>query len=162
MKKIAIILLILLLLCAGVVGYGLFHTNLQVIAKGVQMVPASERPTEFAALQEAVRNQSLLGTQLRSGELSGSENYSYYMYTLRLKNAGLVNAEMVEVQIAPIDGDVLFYGETTEVQIKPGETKDVWCVLLTQGNPHPVRDIYVTYYLWGHPQEVKYTYDNVS
>ena len=67
---------------------------------------------------------------------------------------------MVELQIAPIESDVLFYCDTKETIIPAGETRDVWCVLLTQGTPHAVRDIYITYYLWGHAQEVRYTYDN--
>ena len=159
MKKAAIVLMLLLIALAGVVGYGLFNTDLKVIGKSVQMVPATERAAEFAALREAVQKQSLLGTVLKKGDLGGSEGYSYYIYTLRLKNQGLVQAEMVEVQIAPMSSDVLFYGETGEVKIAPGETRDVWCVLLTKGTPHPVRDLRVTYYLWGHPHEVKYTYE---
>ena len=160
MKKAAIVLMILLLGVAGTVGWALFNTDLKVIGKSVQTVPAAEREKEFAALREAVAQQSLIGTQIRGGELGSAADYSYYVYTLRLKNSGLVDAEMLEVQIAPLDGDVLFYGETEEVVLRAGETRDVWCVLLTAGTPHPVRDLYVTYYLWGHPQEVKYTYDS--
>lgn len=159
MRKAAIILMTLLLLAAGVVGWGLLHTNLRVIGKSLSATPAADIRTDFYTLQEAVKSQSLLGTQIKSGELGPAEDYTYYVYTLRLQNDGLVGAEMVEIQIAPLEGDVLFYGESGEVKIAAGETRDVWCVLLTQGTPHPVRDIYVTYYLWGHPQEVKYTYD---
>ena len=61
--------------------------------------------------------------------------------------------------VGSIENDVLFYGDTQETVIPPGGEKDVWCVLLTEGTPHSVRDLYVTYYLWGHPQEVKFTYD---
>ena len=67
---------------------------------------------------------------------------------------------MVETQIAPLEGDALFYADPGEKIIKAGETGDVQCVLLAKGRPHPVRDLYVTYYLWGHPQEVKYTYES--
>ncbi len=160
MKRAAIALMILLLIFAGIVGWALLHTNLKVIGKSLQSIPASEREEEFAALREAVRQQSLIGTQVKSGELGDASDYSYYVYTLRLKNDGLADAEMLEVQIAPLDGDILFYGEKEEIILRAGDTRDVWCVLLTTGNPHPVRDIYVTYYLWGHPQEVKYTYDS--
>lgn len=160
MKRAAIALMILLLIFAGIVGWALLHTNLKVIGKSLQSIPASEREEEFAALREAVRQQSLIGTQVKSGELGDAADYSYYVYTLRLKNDGLADAEMLEVQIAPLDGDILFYGEKEEIILRAGDTRDVWCVLLTTGNPHPVRDIYVTYYLWGHPQEVKYTYDS--
>ena len=160
MKKTAILLLILLFLAAGTVGWGLMHTDLQVIGKSVRVLPARERTEEFSALREAVKNQSLLGTQLTSGDMGEASDYSFFIYTLRLKNSGLVDAEMVEVQIAPLVGDALFYTDPGEKIIKAGETGDVQCVLLTRGKPHPVRDLYVTYYLWGHPQEVKYTYES--
>ena len=152
--------MVLVLAVGGALGWGLFHTNLQIEGKGFDRVSAAQRQGEFEALRLAVQNQSLMGTVTRSGPLGPAENYTYYIYTLRLHNAGLVSAEMVEMQIAPIGSDVLFYGDTQEIDIPPGGTRDVWCVLLTEGTPHAVRDIYVTYYLWGHPQEVKFTYDN--
>ena len=160
MKTAAIVLIVLVLAAGGCLGYGLFNTSLQVIGKGLQTLPAQERAEEFEALRTALERNSLQGTLLRSGELGAASEYSYYVYTLRLHNPGLVEAQMVELQIAPLSPDILFYGETQEVTIPSGGTRDVWCVLLTQGTPHAVRDIYVTYYLWGHPHEVKFTYDN--
>lgn len=159
MKTAAIVLMVLVIAVGGCFGWALFHTDLQVTGKALQILPASERSAQFDALRAAVSRQSLLGTVLKSGEIGPAENYSYYIYTLRMKNNGLVPAEMVEMQLAPIAADVLFYGDTQETVIPPGQQKDVWCVLLTEGTPHSVRDLYVTYYLWGHPQEVKFTYD---
>ena len=160
MKTAAIMLSVLVLVVGGCLGYALFHTDLRVVGKNLEILPASDRAAQFDALKTAVERQSLLGTVLKNTAFGPAENYSYYVYTLRLENKCLVPAEMVELQIAPISADVLFYGETQETVIPAGETRDVWCVLLTEGKPHPVRDIYVTYYLWGHPQEVKVTYDN--
>lgn len=159
MRTAAIILLVLVLAVGGVLGWELFHTDLQVTGKALQTLPARDRAPQYDALRAAVARQSLLGTMLKKAEMGPAENYSYYIYTLRLKNNGLVPAEMVEMQVAPIENDVLFYGDTSETVIPPGEEKDVWVVLLTEGTPHSVRDLYVTYYLWGHPQEVKFTYD---
>lgn len=160
MRTAAIIFIVLVLVAGGCLGWALFNTNLQVTGKALQTLPARERAAQFDALRASVSRQSLLGTVLKNGELGPAEDYSYYIYTLRLKNNGLVSAEMVEMQITPTDSDVLFYGDTQETVIRPGETKDVWCVLLTKGTPHAVRDLYITYYLWGHPQEVKFTYDD--
>ena len=159
MRTAAIILLTLVLAVGGVLGWELFHTDLQVTGKALQTLPARDRAPQYDALRAAVARQSLLGTMLKKTEMGPAENYSYYIYTLRLKNNGLVPAEMVEMQVAPIENDVLFYGDTSETIIPPGGEKDVWVVLLTEGAPHSVRDLYVTYYLWGHPQEVKFTYD---
>ena len=160
MKTAAIILLALVLAVGGALGWELFHTNLQVTGKALQTLPAAERTLQYDALRAAVSRQSLLGTVLKKTEMGPAENYSYYIYTLRLKNNGLVPAEMVEMQVSPIAADVLFYGDTQETIIPPGGEKDVWVVLLTEGAPHSVRDLYITYYLWGHPQEVKFTYDD--
>ena len=152
--------MVLVLAAAGCLGYALFNTNLHVVGKSLEVLPAAQRTAEFDALKTAVQRQSLLGTVLKTGEIGAAEDYSYYIYTLRLENMGLIPAEMVELQIAPIASDALFYCDNNETIIPAGETRDVWCVLLTEGTPHPVRDIYITYYLWGHPQEVRYTYDN--
>ena len=160
MKTAAILLIVLVLAVGGCIGYGLFSTSLQVIGKGLQIFPAQDRLMEFETLRMAVEQKSLVGTMLVQGDLGSSNDYTYYMYTLRIKNPGLVDAEMVELQIAPIAQDVLFYGDLAEITIPAGETRDIWCVLLTRGEPHAVRDIYITYYVWGHPQEVKFTYDN--
>ncbi|MBR3019736.1 MAG: hypothetical protein IKH57_22095 [Clostridia bacterium] len=160
MKTAAIILIILVLAAGGCLGYALFNTDLHVVGKSLEVLPAAQRTAEFDALKTAVQRQSLLGTVLKTGEIGAAEDYTYYIYTLRLENKCLIPAEMVELQIAPIDSDVLFYCDTNETIIPAGETRDVWCVLLTKGTPHAVRDIYITYYLWGHSQEVKYTYDS--
>lgn len=162
MKKAAIIFLILTLIFAGVLGYALFHTTLEVVGKGLQSFNAGERAAEFSVLRQAVSQNSLHGTMTRSTALGDEKDYVYRIYTLRIKNPGLIPAQMVEMQIAPIAQDVLFYGSEEEIDIAPGETRDVWCVLLTEGNTHDVREITVTYYLWGHAHEVKFTYDNTN
>ena len=160
MKTAAIVLVILVLAAGGCLGYALFNTDLRVVGKSLEVLPAAQRTAEFDALKTAVQRQSLLGTVLKTGEIGAAEDYTYYIYTLRLENKCLIPAEMVELQISPIDSDALFYCDTQETVIPAGETRDVWCVLLTRGTPYAVRDIYITYYLWGHAQEVKYTYDS--
>ena len=159
MKTAAIVLLTAVLILGGLMGYGLFNTSLAVVGKALQTFPATELPNEFLALKNAMEQRSLLGTVLNQSDLKDPEEYTYYVYTLRLKNPGLVAAEMVEMQIAPLPQDVLFYGPGEEIIIAPGKTYDIQCVLLTKGETHPVRDLHITYYLWGHPQEVIHTYD---
>ena len=112
MKKLAILLILLTAAVGGAIGYGLFRTNLQVTAKGLQKTPASEKPGEFQALRDAALGQRLLGTVLKKEIGEDPAGYSLYTYTLRLKNNGFVDAEMVEMQISPASGDVLFYGHT--------------------------------------------------
>lgn len=160
MRTFAIIMMVAVLAAVAVVGYGLFNTTLQVIGKDLQVFSAAEKPAEFEQLRTMVERNALIGTHLKSGELGSAENYQYRVYTLRVKNPGLVDARMTEIQIAPLGSDVLYYGEEGEVVIEAGKTRDIWCVLLTEGQTHNVRDFHITYYLWGTPHEVKFTYDD--
>lgn len=159
MKTAAIVLMVLVLLTGAVIGYELFHTAVEVTGATVQAFSASEREQEFQALRHAAEQNAVQGTLLRAAEWQSSGQYSYRVYTLRLKNPGLIPAEMVELQVVPIAEDVLFYGETGEIDLGPGAERNISVVLLTEGQPHPVREIKITYYLWGHPQEVKFTCD---
>lgn len=159
MKALAVFLTVLVLISAGCLYYGLSNAHLEVVGKGLQVLPAQERSAQFEALRDAIAKQTMQGTLLNNSPLSDASDYTYYIYSLRLKNPGLVSAEMVELQIAPTDADILFYGDTEEMVIPAGQSRDVWCVLLTKGTPLPIREIYITYYIWGHPMEMRYTYD---
>ena len=76
MKKIAIALAVLAVLFAGALGYGLFNTNVKVLAKGLQTIPAAQRAQEFSSLRQALENGSLLGTPLRATTLGDAEDYT--------------------------------------------------------------------------------------
>ena len=88
-------MIVLVLAVGGVLGWALFHTNLQVVAKGMQILPAQDRAGEFEQVRLAAGQRSLLGTLLKTDSIGEAEQYSFYVYSLRLKNAGLVAAEMV-------------------------------------------------------------------
>ena len=159
MKTLAIILTVLVLLVSGVLGYALFNTALVVEGQGLQVISAADMPEEFNALRQAVGSNTVSGALFRNQEIVNAGDYNFYVYTLRLKNNCLVPACMTEVQLSPLQMDVLCYDEDVRVDIAPGESRDVWCVLLTEGTPTAVRELTVTYYLWGNPQTVKYTYE---
>lgn len=157
MRIVAIVFMVLVLLAGTVIGYELFHTAIEVKGTVVQAFPASDREQEFQALRLAAEKNALQGTLLRRAEWQSSEHYTYHVYTIRLKNPGLLPAQMVELQVVPISQDILFYGETGEADLAPGEERNLSVVLLTEGQPHQVREIKITYYIWGHAQEVKFT-----
>ena len=152
-------MVILVVALAGVMGYALFNTALVVEGKGMQVLSASQRMEDFEALREDIERGTVEGALFDATVPMNAADYNFYVYTLRLKNNCLVPAEMVEVQLSPGGQDVLCYDEKTLVTIAPGESRDVWCVLLTRGTPSAVRELTVTYYLWGNAQTVKYTYE---
>ncbi len=159
MKWTALILIVCVLVVGCAAGYELLNTQLQVTGQGLSIVAAADRAEEFQILQTAMSRNSLEGTVFQSGELSSAENYAFKIYTLRLKNNGLLPAEMIEIQLSPGTGDILYYEEGDEIGLAPGATRDVWVSLLTEDRSGgTARDIYVTYYIWGHPVSMKFTY----
>lgn len=159
MKTLAVIILVLVLAVSGMLGYALFNTALVVEGKGMQTLSAQSRYEDFAELQRNLEYGTDEATVYGEQLLLDASEYNFYIYTLRLKNRCLVPAEMVEMQVVGKDGDILSYDDGNQVNISPGASRDVWCVLLTRGTPTPVREIVITYYLWGNPQTVKYTYE---
>lgn len=159
MKAFAVIVVVLVLALSSVMGYALFNTSLVVEGKGMQVLSAQSRPEDFHDLQQSMEHENQEGMVYTDQVPMDASMYNFYVYTLRLKNRCLVPAEMVEVQVVGKDGDVLSYDDENQVNIAPGASRDVWCVLLTQGTPTAVREIVITYYLWGNPQTVRYTYE---
>ncbi len=101
--------------------------------------------------------------------LSAPEDYQFCIYTVRLKNNCRIPAEMVELQISPMAGDVLQIGSAMQlndslqigtapaITVQPGSTADATAVLLTSANMHAIREVTVTYYMWGIPFTLKTT-----
>lgn len=160
MRAAAFITALIMLVCVGTVVYEVCNADLKLTGKLFQRIPAVQRQEEFAVLRTQVERGALPGIMYSDTVLTGPEDYDYYIYTIRLQNSGLIAAEDVEVTVTPIANDILMYAEEAPVTIAPGTSRDVWCVLLTKSSPHSIRDIHVTYYLWGNRQEVKMTYEN--
>ena len=115
MKTLAIILTVLVLLVSGVLGYALFNTALVVEGQGLQVISAADMPEEFNALRQAVGSNTVSGALFRNREIVNAGDYNFYVYTLRLKNNCLVPACMTEVQLSPLQMDVLCYDEDGRV-----------------------------------------------
>lgn len=165
MKRAAYLALALTLVLAFALVYQLVNSTLQVKPLSPQVIPAAEQPAEFLRLQEAVGNRALIGTAIAAALPGSAEDYSLVVYTLRITNNGFLPANMVELQVSPADGDMLFYtdgsaqGRPPSEDIAPGATRELRCVLLTSAAAarRPVRDLFVTYYIWGNPLRIKVT-----
>lgn len=158
MKYVAVILMILVLVAGGVVVYALLNTSMAVEGQGFQAINAADRAAEFMTLQSVMDRNALQGVVYREASFDDPNGYSYYVYTLRLHNKCLVPAEMVELQVSPAPSDILMYGDTGEIAIAAGATRDVWCAVVTSGTPAAARDIIITYYLCGNPYSVRFTH----
>lgn len=158
MKYAAIFMVLVLIASLVGVGYLYLTANVTVQAVGVTAVEASTQPTLFEELARQVENRQVLGTAYTSAPLGGIENYQFYTYTVRLRNNCFVTADMVEVQVTPMEGDVLQIGDDTARALPARSTGDITATILTDVNMHSVRELNITYYMWGVPFSLKTAY----
>lgn len=158
MKYAAIAAVLLLIACLIGVGYLYLTTNVTVEAIGVVAVEASTQPDLFNQLRQQVEDQSVVGTAFSTAPLGDAENYQFYTYTIRLKNNCFVTADMVEVQVTPMQGDALQLADETARALPARTTGDLGATILTDVNMHSVRELNISYYMWGVPFTIRTTY----
>lgn len=158
MKYFAILSVLILIVTLVGVGYMYMTANIVVEAVGVIATDAPSQETLFNELKEQVRLGAVVGTPyVGTQELSGAENYQFYTYTVRLRNNCSVPADMVELQVTPMAGDILQIGSSADVKLPAGQTVDATATILTDVNMHAIREVTVTYYIWGVPFTMKTT-----
>ena len=158
MKYAAIFMVLVLIASLVGVGYLYLTANVTVQAVGVTAVEASTQPALFDELARQVESRQVLGTAYTSTPLGSMENYQFYTYTVRLRNSCFVTADMVEVQVTPMEGDVLQIGDDTARALPARSTGDITATILTDVNMHSVRELNITYYMWGVPFSLKTAY----
>lgn len=169
MKYVAVFMVVLVLLVAALGIYTYANIRLQVASIELQAYPAEQQAADFHNWQNAVDNGAVSGTAFTESIPGTAADYSYFVYTLRLRNKGLIDAEMVEIQPVPVNGDVLSYSTTDAASINAntvvaaGSERDVWNVIITskqnQENHIVTRSFYITYYIWGLPVTVTAVYN---
>ena len=158
MKYFAILTVLILIAALVGVGYLYMTANIYVDAVGVSAVAAADQIALFEELREQVRLGAVLGTPyVAAQELPDAENYQFYTYTVRLKNDTAVSADMVELQVTPMAGDVLQIGSYHDVKLPARQTVDATATILTSKDMHPIREVNITYYIWGVPFTMKTT-----
>lgn len=158
MKVVAILSVLVLIASLFGVGYLYLTANVTVEAIGVVAVEASTQPELFAQLKQQVESQQVLGTAYTTQPLGDAESYQFLTYTVRLKNSCFVTADMVEVQVTPMQGDVLQTADTSARALSARSTGDLTATILTDINMHSVRELNITYYMWGIPFSLRTTY----
>lgn len=166
MKTAAIILLVLALLIGGAAIWGFLNTRLDMEVEGVQVLDASQQQAEFDRLSGLLMHNAVRGLVYDTDFTGNSGDYVILQYTIRVRNRGLVKAEMLEAQIVPVKGDVLCYSQqeamgkdvNDSIEAAPGQELLFRCYLLTRKDLHAVRELQVSYYIWGNPFIIKLTY----
>lgn len=158
MKYFAILSVLVLIVTLVGVGYLYMTANIVVEAVGVIAGEATSQPVLFNELKQQLRLGAVIGTPyVEAQELSGPEDYQFLTYTVRLRNNTTVPADMIELQITPMAGDVLQIGSFTDVKLPAGQTVDATATILTAKNMHAIREVTITYYISGAPFTMKTT-----
>lgn len=157
MKYVAILLVVVLIASAAGVGWLYMNANVVVEATGVMAVDAATQPELFARLRNQVETGRVNGTLFQSGTLGSAEQYQFYTYTVRLRNDCFFTADMVELQVTPMTGDVLQLGDETARALPARTSGDIQATILTDASMHSVRELNITYYMWGMPFSLRTT-----
>ena len=148
------------MLIVALVGVGYLYMNANIAVEAVSVIATDALSQEalFNELKNQVRLGAVIGTPyVGAAELSGPEDYQIYTYTVRLKNNSTVPADMVELQVPPMAGDILQIGSYTDVKLPAKQTVDATATILTEKDMHPIREVTISYYIWGVPFTTKTT-----
>ena len=158
MKVAAWIMVVLLLL--GVAGVIYLYATSQITVEGLgaQAYEAQSQQAYFDDLKQRMESGTVLGTVFQNTPLGESSQYAFFTYTVRLRNDCMVPADMVEVQIVPTDKDILQLGDTSPKSLSRRSRGDITATILTTRDSDPMREIIITYYIWGKPFSIKTTY----
>jgi len=157
-KYVAWVMVALLVL--AVVGVGYLYATAQVVveALGAQAYEAQSQQATFDDLKHRLENGSVLGTVFADEPLGDASEYAFVSYSVRLRNDCLITIDMVEVQIVPTDKDILQMGNTAVRSLAPHTKGDFSGTVLTRRDSDSMREIIVTYYIWGKPFSIKKVY----
>lgn len=166
MKKAALIFFVAALLLGGAVLWGFLNATLDIRAESVAPLQPKQERTELERLARLMEISAVRGVVYDAQPLLNLDDYTVLQYTLIVRNRGLIQADMLEVQIMPVSGDVLCYSQQDAqgidvnqgISAGPGQTIRLHCYLLTKKGTHAVRDLHVSYYVWGNPFFIKLTY----
>ena len=160
MRAAAIILLILCLAAAGLTGYLYLNTN--VIVTGITCVAtdAADQAELFSQLKTQAQTGTFTGMPFATSDIGEAGSYQFYTYTVHLTNQTFIRAEVAEVRITPMNGDVLQMAENEARSIPARKEGTVQATILTAKEMHSIRELTLTYYLWGLPFSERLTYSN--
>ena len=158
LKYISIVMVIILVLSILLVGYFFLTASVSIVAFKAQGVQAADVPEQFEIIKASVENKTFRGTYFHNTPLEEADKYALITYTLRIGNDCLVPIDMIEVQVAPSPVDVLQLGDPVVHSISPKSQGDITATILTLKDSHSVRELLVTYYVWGVSFAIQETY----
>lgn len=149
----AVSLLVVMLL---MLSYLFLTAEVTATVAGSQGVSAADQAENFEALKKALDEETFTGTLFQKpDQWKDASEYVYLTYTISVHNGCLVPIDMIEVQVVPQPSDILQLGDRQNHSLNPKTDGIVTAAILSPKDTHSVREIIVTYYVWGVSFQVK-------
>ena len=143
------LMITLVVLALGVVGYFFATAKVTITAYDAKGAQATQNQALFDQLKNDVAQNTLRGTLFKTATLGNATDYAFITYTVRLCNQCLVPIDMVEIQVEPDPEDVLQIGDTAVHSLNARSVGDITATILTAKDKDAVREVIVSYYVWG-------------
>lgn len=161
LRGLAIAVLLVTVIGAGVVLYGLTMFEPQVESVAVTATPAMQAQDAFDAVLSQIASGTFTGRQFGSVDALRAEDCTFLTYTVRLTNKGFFPAEWISLAVDPLqsaDGlsrDVLQLGDDGAYVLAQGGTGDMMATILRVGDAADTRRLLtVSSYVFGQKTEV--------
>ena len=156
-KPAAIIVIILCIAALAGTGYLYFTSNVEVSFTGCIATDALDQRETCSQLTGDLKDGVLTGTPFTQNVDSSPEDYQFYTFSVRIDNRSFLRAEQAEIQVTPMSGDVLQMGSQYVCDVPARTSTDLSATILTVKTAHNVRELTVSYYIWGIPFLVRLT-----
>ncbi len=158
LKYIAIFMTILVVVTLLLVGYFFATASVSIVAYRAKGIQCADIPERFEQIKTSVEEATFVGTRFAMEPLGEAEEYALITYTVRLSNQCLVPIDMIEIQITPQNGDVLQLGNPEIHSLKAKTQGDFTATILAPKGSHSIRELIVSYYVWGVSYSIKELY----
>ena len=111
----------------------------------------------FDSIRSKISSSTFTGIRFSNEAIGSADQYQFLNYTVRLRNRAFLKAEIIEIRITPMQGDVLQVGDEVPHALSSGKDMDLSAMILTSRDMHSVREATVSYYFWGIPFTAKLT-----
>ena len=157
MKPFAIFLIVLVLVAVIGMGWLYLNARMDILFESCIANDGYTQSEVFNKVKASLKNDTFIGTRFTGEELDAAEQYQFLTYTIHINNHSFLKAEVIEIRITPMQGDILQIGEETPHDLLSGRQTDLSATILTDRNMHSVREATVTWYFWGVPFSARVT-----
>ena len=157
LKYLMLFMIALLIVVLVVVGFFFFTAKVTVADCAIEGGSATLQPDVFQQIKQYTALDAFQGTVFSQDPIGEAADYAFITYTLQLSNQCLVPVDMIEVQVIPKSGDVVQIGNFTVKALAAKSSGSVSATIMTAKDSHSVRDVLITYYVWGVSFSIRYT-----